>query len=94
MKIKCLFAALLLSLTCATEAQDYVQYVNPLMGTQSSFELSAGNTYPVIARPWGMNFWTPQTGKMGDGWQYTYDAHKIRGFNPNRSLGFPSVVWQ
>ena len=22
--------------------------------------------------PWGMNFWTPQTGKMGDGWQYTY----------------------
>ena len=80
MKIKCLFAALLLSLACVTEAQDYVQYVNPLMGTQSSFELSAGNTYPVIARPWGMNFWTPQTGKMGDGWQYTYDAHKIRGF--------------
>jgi hypothetical protein len=20
-----------------------------------------------FARPWGMNFWTPQTGKMGDG---------------------------
>ena len=58
---------------------DYTQYVNPLMGTESSFELSAGNTYPVIARPWGMNFWTPQTGKMGDGWTYTYDANKIRG---------------
>ena len=27
-----------------------------------------------------MNFWTPQTGKMGDGWQYVYTAHKIRGF--------------
>ena len=27
-----------------------------------------------------MNFWTPQTGKMGDGWCYTYDAEKIRGF--------------
>ena len=27
-----------------------------------------------------MNFWTPQTGKMGDGWAYTYDADKIRGF--------------
>lgn len=27
-----------------------------------------------------MNFWTPQTGKMGDGWQYTYTANKIRGF--------------
>lgn len=27
-----------------------------------------------------MNFWTPQTGKMGDGWQYVYMANKIRGF--------------
>ncbi len=50
------------------------------MGTQSTFELSTGNTYPAIARPWGMNFWTPQTGNMGDGWQYTYTANKIRGF--------------
>lgn len=59
---------------------DPVAYVNPLMGTQSSFELSAGNTYPAIARPWGMNFWMPQTGKMGDGWAYVYTANKIRGF--------------
>ncbi len=57
-----------------------VDLVNPLVGTLSSFELSAGNTYPVISRPWGMNSWTPQTGKMGDGWQYTYTAKKIRGF--------------
>ena len=61
-------------------AFDPVEYVNPLMGTQSSFELSTGNTYPAIARPWGMNFWTPQTGKMGDGWAYVYTANKIRGF--------------
>jgi predicted alpha-1,2-mannosidase len=27
-----------------------------------------------------MNFWTPQTGKMGNGWAYTYDADKMRGF--------------
>ena len=59
---------------------NYADYVNPLMGTQSTFELSTGNTYPAIARPWGMNFCTPQTGKMGDGWQYTYTANKIRGF--------------
>ncbi len=51
-----------------------------LVGTQSTLNLSTGNTYPAIARPWGMNFWTPQTGKMGDGWQYTYTANKIRGF--------------
>ncbi|MEF8845190.1 MAG: glycoside hydrolase family 92 protein, partial [Bacteroidales bacterium] len=56
-----------------------VDLVNPLMGTDSEFELSNGNTYPAIALPWGMNFWTPQTGEMGDGWAYTYDAYKIRG---------------
>lgn len=50
------------------------------MGTLSSFALSNGNTYPAVALPWGMNCWTPQTGKMGDGWAYTYDAYKIRGF--------------
>ena len=59
---------------------DPVDYINPLMGTMSKPDLSNGNTYPAIALPWGMNFWTPQTGKMGDGWQYTYDADKIRGF--------------
>ena len=60
--------------------QGPVDHVNVLMGTMSKFELSTGNTYPAIARPWGMNFWTPQTGKMGDGWTYTYTADKIRGF--------------
>lgn len=64
----------------AAETFDPVEYVSPLVGTQSTFELSTGNTYPAIARPWGMNFWTPQTGKMGDGWQYVYTANKIRGF--------------
>jgi len=59
---------------------DYTCFVNPLMGTDSDFALSNGNTYPVIALPWGMNFWTPQTGKMNNGWCYSYDAYKIRGF--------------
>ena len=59
---------------------DPVDYVNPLMGTDSKPDLSNGNTYPAIAVPWGMNMWTPQTGKMGDGWQYQYAADKIRGF--------------
>ena len=55
------------------------EYVTTLMGTQSDFTLSTGNTYPAVALPWGMNFWTPQTGKMGDGWAYTYGAHTLRG---------------
>ena len=59
---------------------DPADWVNPLVGTQSTYSLSTGNTYPAIAMPWGMNFWTPQTGKMGDGWQYMYTADKIKGF--------------
>ncbi|WP_296001274.1 GH92 family glycosyl hydrolase [Rugamonas sp.] len=62
------------------KVSDPVEWINPLMGTASKPDLSNGNTYPTIALPWGMNFWTPQTGKMGDGWAYTYDADKIRGF--------------
>ena len=58
---------------------DPVDYVNPLTGTASSYELSTGNTYPAIALPWGTHFWTPQTGRNGDGWTYTYSATKIRG---------------
>ena len=59
--------------------QNAVDFVNPLMGSDSDHGLSTGNTYPAIAMPWGMNFWVPQTGKMGDGWIYTYSARKIRG---------------
>jgi predicted alpha-1,2-mannosidase len=59
---------------------DPEEWVNPLIGTASSPALSTGNTYPAIAMPWGMNFWMPQTGKMGDGWAYTYDGTKIKGF--------------
>jgi predicted alpha-1,2-mannosidase len=61
------------------EVVSYADLVNPLMGTDSSFELSNGNTYPAIATPWAMNFWTPMTSKMGDGWTYKYDVNKIRG---------------
>lgn len=63
-----------------TKVTDPVDWVNPLMGTDSKHSLSNGNTYPAIALPWGMNMWTPQTGKMGNGWQYQYSADKIRGF--------------
>ena len=86
---KNLFTALLVALGTAGFAQyaplvdkvtDPVEWINPLMGTDSKGSLSNGNTYPAIAVPWGMNFWMPQTGKMGDGWAYTYASDKIRGF--------------
>jgi len=78
---KTLFIATMLCLSYTVNAQTsiLVDLVNPLMGTDSKFSLSNGNTYPAIATPWGMNFWTPQTAEMGDGWAYKYDDNKIRG---------------
>lgn len=61
------------------EKRNLVDLVNSLVGTESSYSLSHGNTYPAVAVPWGMNFWTPQTGKMGNGWGYTYQSDSIRG---------------
>lgn len=61
-------------------ATNPVQYVNPLVGTHSSYDFSHGNTYPAIARPWGMNFWSPQTGENRSGWMYVYTDSIIRGF--------------
>lgn len=69
----------LLAHAVKVNVKNAVDFVNPLVGSDSNPELSTGNTYPAIAMPWGMNFWVPQTGKMGDGWQYTYAAKKIRG---------------
>ena len=57
-----------------------VDHVSTLVGTMSKHSLSTGNTYPAIARPWGTHFWTPQTGKMYNGWAYVYTDDKIRGF--------------
>jgi predicted alpha-1,2-mannosidase len=74
-----LFFSLFVSMVQAQNMQP-VDYVNTLMGTDSEFKLSNGNTYPAIALPWGMNFWTPQTNEMGNGWVYGYDADKIQGF--------------
>lgn len=80
-KIAILWAVALVVNACETQSrvESPVDYVNPLMGTASTYELSTGNTYPAIALPWGMNFWTPQTGANGDGWTYKYSDTKIRG---------------
>ena len=82
---------LLLSLTiiaiCGCQApqeasvEHLSDYVSTLVGTQSDWTFSSGNTYPAIALPWGMNFWTPTTAQREeDGWAYQYSAHRITGF--------------
>src|SRR5579875_3707707 len=62
------------------QQSDLVHYVNTRQGTNSKYEFSYGNTYPATSLPFGMNTWTPQTGKNGDGWKYQYFVHTIRGF--------------
>jgi predicted alpha-1,2-mannosidase len=51
---------------------------DPLVGTDSSYELSRGNTYPAVFMPFGMIAWTAQTGEGG--WPYQYSKDRIRGF--------------
>ena len=84
MTFKVLLTSLLtvasLTAKAAVTPAEPVDYVSTLVGTESKIELSTGNTYPAVAMPWGMNFWLPQTGKMGNGWAYVYSADKIRGF--------------
>jgi len=62
------------------DQSNLVQFVNPRIGTLSNFEISGGNTYPAVAHPWGMNFWTPQTEPHESRWIYKYDAKAINGF--------------
>ena len=72
--VKYLFAILILLSSCGNvtvtktnkiDKVDPVDYVSILVGTQSKFELSTGNTYPAIARPWGMNFWSERWATVG-----------------------------
>ena len=70
-------------MSCCRPAEDahLSDYVSTLVGTQSDWTFSTGNTYPAIALPWGMNFWTPMTSEReDDGWAYQYDKHRITGF--------------
>ena len=83
-RIALIILAAVLVAGCCNEKTELVtepaDYVSTLVGSLSEHSFSTGNTYPAIALPWGMNFWTPVTGLMGDGWAYRYDAHMIRGF--------------
>jgi predicted alpha-1,2-mannosidase len=62
------------------QSRSLVDFVNTLQGTNSSREFSRGNTIPAVARPNGMQMWTPQTGPNGDGWKYQFEKTTIRGF--------------
>ena len=81
--LKLTAVSLLLLAACSRPAEDIhvSDYVSTLVGTQSDWTFSSGNTYPAVALPWGMNCWTPVTAEReDDGWAYQYDKRKITGF--------------
>jgi predicted alpha-1,2-mannosidase len=82
MKIRLLTCvpALLWASALFAQSDNLVKYVNTRQGTNTKYEFSYGNTYPATALPFGMNTWTAQTGKNGNGWKYQYFEHTIRGF--------------
>ncbi len=51
--------------------------VNLLQGTNSSRDFSRGNTLPLVARPFGMHHWTPQTASAP--WFFHPDHKKLQG---------------
>ena len=73
-------AILFLAFAIPAFAREPVDYVNTLVGSMSKPEFSTGNTYPCVSMPWGTHSWTPQTGKMGSGWIYSYTDSRLRGF--------------
>ncbi|MCR8559571.1 GH92 family glycosyl hydrolase [Mucilaginibacter sp. BJC16-A38] len=76
-----IYLVTLVSANCLmAQESNLVSYANTRQGTNSKYEFSYGNTYPATALPFGMNTWTAQTGKNGDGWKYQYFEHTIRGF--------------
>ncbi len=68
-----------------------IQYVNPIIGTDSNPEKFQGNTAPVTAMPFGMNLWVPNTTSSNENWIYSYESKKIKGIRcshqPNPLLG-------
>ena len=41
--------------------RDLLDYANPAQGTDSVHAFSQGNTSPLVARPFAMTHWAPQT---------------------------------
>ena len=56
-----------------------LQYVNPLQGTDSSYQFSNGNTLPLITLPFGMSSYSPQTNEEGERWFYHPSHHHFQG---------------
>lgn len=62
-----------------------LDFVRPTQGTRSHFAFSHGNCLPLVAMPWGMTHFCPQTDESG--WAFAYDSRKLQGI---RATHLPS----
>ncbi|MES2463602.1 MAG: GH92 family glycosyl hydrolase [Armatimonadota bacterium] len=53
--------------------------VNTLQGSNSEFRFSRGNCLPLVAMPFGMTHWCPQTNGERNGWFFHPDDPKLEG---------------
>ncbi len=60
-----------------TQGDGLLDYVNILQGTDSSYQLSHGNTLPLVGVPWGMVDWSMENDK--DTW-FFHPNGKMDGF--------------
>lgn len=79
MKKFLLLSFIFLAVNMFAGQKDYTKYVLPIVGTDNEFILSNGNVLPFVARPFGMNHWTPQSAVNCEPWQYVYDSYHITG---------------
>lgn len=85
-----LLALLLFSMgMCAALAQaqatkDLASEVDPMIGTKTSPLKDDGDTLPGVTRPFGMLYWSPDSGSDGF---YHYNNPIVRGFSPMHISG-------
>ena len=54
-------------------------FVNALAGSFTQGDrYSTGNTFPVIARPWGFNHWSVMTNKGDSSWWFSGNDHVFK----------------
>ena len=70
---------LLLTLVVVSVAKQPQHHVNTLTGTQSRYDLSHGNSLPLVARPWGFNSWSPQTDNADGSWFFHPEDVRLFG---------------
>ena len=68
-----------IALIVAATAKPPQHYVNTLTGTQSRYDLSHGNSLPLVARPWGFNSWSPQTDNADGTWFFHPEDVRLFG---------------